>query len=116
MPCLYTVLEPPGTPRNLQVTDITTDSITLSWEAPESDGTCDVVQYQVDMKDDQQTDYTSVGKLSARITTYTVEYLHKGRLYRFRVRAKNAAGYSERAAELDSPVQVKTPLSMLFAF
>ena len=106
--------EAPGAPRNLQVTDITTDSVSLSWEAPESDGTCDVMQYSVDMRDDQQKDYASLAKLSYRITSYTAEHLQRGRLYRFRVRSKNAAGFSDSAAELDAPVEVKEPLGMNF--
>ena len=102
------MLEPPGTPRNLHVTDITTTSVTLGWEPPESrDGTYDVTQYNIDMREDQVAEYSAVAKVSSRITSYTVEELHRGRLYRFRVRAKNAAGYSEPAAELDSPVQLK---------
>ena len=108
---LRLISEPPNTPRNLQVTGITTDSVSLSWEAPETDGTCDVMQYSVDMREEEHADYVSLAKLSSLITSYTAEYLQKGRLYRFRVRAKNAAGFSEQSAELDSPVQVKTPLS-----
>jgi len=46
-------------------------------------------------------------KVSNRITSYTVEQLHRGRLYRFRVRSKNAAGYGQSVAELDTPVQLK---------
>lgn len=108
--CVCVDAEPPGVPRNLQVTDITTDSISLSWEPPESDGTNDVMQYSVDMREDQQTNYTSLAKLSYRITSYTAEHLQRGRQYRFRVRSKNAAGFSDSAAELSSPVEVKEPL------
>ena len=59
------------------------------------------------MRDEQDSEYSAVAKVSSRITSYTVEELHRGRLYRFRVRSKNAAGYSESAAELDAPVQLK---------
>jgi titin len=108
---IHFIQEPPGTPRNLQVSDITTDSVSLSWEPPESDGTCDVVQYSIDMREDHQNEFISLAKLSSYLTSYTAEYLQTGRLYRFRVRAKNAAGFCEKAAELENPVQVKIPLS-----
>jgi len=101
------MLGSPGAPRNLHVTDITTTSVSIGWEPPESDGTCDVAQYSIDMREDQDTEYSAMAKVSSRITSYTVEELHRGRLYRFRVRSKNAAGYSESAAELDAPVQLK---------
>jgi len=105
--CLSAVLEPPGAPRNLHVSDITTTSISIGWEPPVSDGSNDVMQYDIDMREESDADYSSVAKVSNRITSYTVEKLHRGRLYRFRVRSKNAAGYSESAAELDAPVQLK---------
>jgi len=94
------------------VTDVTTTTISLGWEPPVSDGgSDDVTQYSVDVREEQQqrdaADYATLATLSGRITSYTVEQLHRGRLYRFRVRAKNAAGYSQSAAELDQPVQLK---------
>jgi len=101
------VLGPPDAPRNLHVTDITTSAISLGWEPPASDGSSEVTQYNVDMRQDEDAEYSAVAKVSNRITSYTVEDLHRGRLYRFRVRSKNAAGYSESAAELDAPVQLK---------
>jgi hypothetical protein len=62
------------------------------------------------MREDQQTNYTSLAKLSHRITSYTAEHLQRGRQYRFRVRSKNAAGFSDSAAEMGNPVEVKEPL------
>jgi len=113
------VLEPPAAPRNLHVTDVTTTSVTLGWEPPATDGPYDVTQYNIDMREDQAAEYSSVAKVSSRVTSYTVEDLHRGRAYRFRVRSKNAAGYSEPAAELDTPVQLKalgTPRTVDFKY
>ena len=59
------------------------------------------------MKEEQDAEYSALTKVSNRITSYTVEELHRGRLYRFRVWSKNSAGQSESAAELDAPVQLK---------
>ena len=109
-------LEPPGAPRNLRATDITTTSISIGWEPPEYDVTRDVTQYNIDMREEQEAEYSSVAKVSNRITSYTVEDLHRGRLYRFRVRAKNAAGFSDEAAELDAPVQLKALGTFEFHF
>jgi hypothetical protein len=74
------------------------------------------MQYSVDMRDDLQKNYTSLAKLSYRITSYTAEHLQRGRLYRFRVRSKNAAGFSDTAAELNNPVEVKEPIGTSFFF
>jgi len=68
------------------------------------------------MREEQEAEYSSVAKVSNRITSYTVEDLHRGRLYRFRVRAKNAAGFSDEAAELDAPVQLKALGTFEFHF
>ena len=102
------MLGPPGVPRNLHVTDVTTSAISIGWEPPAtSDGTGDVMQYNIDMKEEQDAEYSALTKVSNRITSYTVEELQRGRLYRFRVWSKNSAGQSESAAELDAPVQLK---------
>ena len=78
------------------------------------DRSCDVTQYSVEMREEVDSDYLAVAKVSNRVTSYTVEQLNRGRLYRFRVRSKNAAGYSQAAAELESPVQLKEGTLVFF--
>ena len=70
--CTFIVLGPPGAPRNLHVTDITTSAISISWEPPvTSEGKGDVTQYNIEMKEEQEAEYSAVAKMSNRITSYT---------------------------------------------
>jgi len=46
------------------VTDITTTTISLGWEPPESDGSNDVMQYNIDMREEHEADYSSLAKVS----------------------------------------------------
>ena len=88
----------------MRATDITPNAVTISWDAPPSDGSSDVAQYYIEMKEEQGFEYAPVGKVDGRVNSFTTEFLRKGKLYRFRVRARNSAGFSEPPAELSEPV------------
>lgn len=96
--------EPPGPPTNLRVSDITSSIVTLAWDAPPPDSSSDVAQYYIDMKEEHEIEYAPIGRVDGRINSFTAEFLRKGKLYRFRVRAKNSAGFSEPLAELPNLV------------
>lgn len=78
--------------------------MTISWDAPPSDGSSDASQYYIDLKEESEYDYTPVGRVDGKITSFTTEFLRKGRQYRFRVRARNSAGFSEPPALLPTSV------------
>ena len=99
-------LGPPGAPINVRIADRTPTAVTISWDAPPSDGSSDAAQYYVDLKEEQEFDYTPVGRVDGRINRFTTEFLRKGKLYRFRVRARNSAGFSE-------PGEILEPISLL---
>lgn len=101
---LLTFLGAPCSPSNLRVSNVTSSSLTLTWDAPPYDSSSEVAQYYIDVKEEQDLDFTSAGRVDGRITSFTTESLRKGKLYRFRVRAKNSAGFSEPPAELREPV------------
>ena len=103
---LWFITEPPNAPTNLHASSVTTSSATLAWDQPSKEAGSDVGQYYIEMNEPPKADYVLIGKIDGRVNSYTVEFLQKGRLYRFRVKAKNAAGFSE-AAELENPIEVK---------
>ena len=76
----------PGPPRNL-VVDGGNEQITLSWDAPESDGGTAITDYEYRI--DGSDPWISTGSTD---TTYTVAGLVNGRSYGFEVRAVNSAG------------------------
>lgn len=99
----------PATPINFRVTDVGTSTVTLAWD-PAPPGTPEVTQYLVDMLEEPEADYSPVGRVDSKQNNFTAEFLRRGKLYHFRLRAKNDAGYSMPAAELKDTVQVKAPL------
>lgn len=101
---LLTFLGAPFSPSNLRPSNITTSSLTLTWDAPPYDSSSEVAQYFIDVKEEQDLDFTPAGRVDGHITSFKTESLRKGKLYRFRVRAKNSVGFSEPPAELREPV------------
>lgn len=104
--CFFAPLEPPGTPTNLRATNITSRAVTVSWDPPPSDGSSDVAQYYVDIREADSPDFVPAGRVDGRIHTFTTEFLRKEIKYHFRVRSKNSAGFCEPPAELDPPVEL----------
>ena len=96
---------PPGPPRNLRVTDVTSITLTITWDVPKSDGSSDVAQYFIEMKEEQALDFVPVGRVDGRTNSFTSEFMQRGKQYRFRVKAKNSAGFSE-PADLQDLVQL----------
>lgn len=45
------VVDVPSSPKNLTVTDISEDSVTLTWEVPEDDGGSPITGYTVEKRD-----------------------------------------------------------------
>lgn len=71
----------------------TKSQVSFSWNAPPSDGGSSILDYEVEMDDNNDNVYTVVatGLASA---AHIETGLSAGNAYRFRVRARNAVGYS----------------------
>lgn len=89
----FTVPDPPGKPR---VTDWDSTTISITWDRPFSDGGSQIQGYKVEYRDPtddnvwrEPTDYL------VKHNSYTCYNLAAGQEYEFRVRAKNAAGFSK---------------------
>ena len=84
------------------------DSITLSWQPPESNGGTPLTGYIVEKSDSRRPRWVRVGKVSPDQTSTTVESLLENVGYFFRVMAENKVGLSP-ALENETPFKPKSP-------
>ncbi|KAJ8886796.1 hypothetical protein PR048_013008 [Dryococelus australis] len=88
----FTVPDPPGQPR---ISDWDTTDITLTWDRPRSDGGARIQGYKIEYRDVSEAEWRVANDYLVKDTTHNVHSLLQGREYEFRVRAKNAAGFSK---------------------
>lgn len=99
----------PSPPRNLTVHDVWSDYIGFTWEAPESDGGSALTGYTIEQRDTYDIGYRFLASVDANCTSYQATNLQEGHDYYFRVFAQNAAGLSEKPAEVKPAVTAKLP-------
>lgn len=87
----FTVPDPPGAPK---VIDWDSSNVKLIWDRPRSDGGARIQGYQIEYRDVSDAAWQT-NDILVRDNTYQVYNLSSGREYEFRVRAKNAAGFSK---------------------
>ncbi|KAE8739414.1 hypothetical protein FOCC_FOCC015100, partial [Frankliniella occidentalis] len=96
----FTVPDPPGMPR---VTDWdAAGNVTITWDRPRNDGGARIQGYKVEFRDpaDDST-WRIANDYLVKDNNYTVYTLLPGHEYEFRVKAKNAAGYSKPSQSSD---------------
>jgi len=99
----------PSSPLNLRGVEVDATYITLSWDAPASDGGAPLSAYVVEKKDVKRAaDYVFLANVSATTLQYKATRLFEGCEYMFRVFAENQAGLSP-PCELDKPITAKMP-------
>lgn len=91
LPMVVKVLDSPGPPVNVKVSEVTRDSATLTWEAPENDGGGPVKAYHVEKREASKKAWVSVTS-NCHSLTYKVEDLQEGATYYFRVIGENEYG------------------------
>ncbi|VDL60884.1 unnamed protein product, partial [Hymenolepis diminuta] len=84
---------PPGAPSGLEVADVDSDNVTLSWMKPRKDGGSKITGYVVEYMPVNGDEWIKTP--SAKDTSATITGLKKGEKYLFRVSAKNSAGTGE---------------------
>ena len=90
--CFYLTAIPdaPGTP---EPSNVTGNSITLTWARPESDGGNEIQQYILERREKKSTRWVKViSKRPICETRFKVTGLTEGNEYEFHVMAENAAG------------------------
>ncbi|XP_077862134.1 twitchin-like [Saccoglossus kowalevskii] len=96
------VLQEPDPPRNLDVGDVTKNTITITWKPPEYNGGTPIRSYVVERKEEGTEKWFAVGSY-VKDTTFTAQGLYEGHSYFFRVSAENDIGTS-------SPLESKNPI------
>ena len=100
------VIAGPEGPRNLNVLELTLESVYLAWEAPESDGGSPVTSYIIVMREADKSKFKKVGQVDAMTLTCSTDKVKQGNEYTFRVYAENTMGMSQEFAELATPVKI----------
>ena len=95
-------------PNNLRVTAVQKDSISLSWDSPESDGGAPIKRYVIEKADAKKGNFIDAGETSESTLQFKVSKLFEGTEYLFRVSAENAVGQG-KPATLSEPVMARLP-------
>ncbi|NXY82270.1 TITIN protein, partial [Alcedo cyanopectus] len=102
------VLDKPGPPRNLQISDIRSDSCYLTWKEPEDDGGSVITNYVVERKDVASAQWLAISS-SSKKRSHMAKYLIEGTQYLFRVAAENQFGRGPYVETL-KPIKAIDPL------
>ena len=106
----FALTDPPDTPLNLRVTNVYKDYITITWEAPLSNGGSPLTLYLIEKLDATRpgASWVVAGTVEASMLKYKVAKLFQGNSYLVRVSAENQVGTSA-PVELDRPIVAKLP-------
>uniref|UniRef100_A0A667WU33 Titin n=1 Tax=Myripristis murdjan TaxID=586833 RepID=A0A667WU33_9TELE len=86
---------PPGPPQELEITNITRDSMTVCWTRPETTGGSEIVGYIVEKRDRAGVRWTKCNKRRVTDLRFRVTGLTEDHEYEFRLSAENAAGVGQ---------------------
>merc|ERR1719450_1476666 len=75
----------PGAPRNVQVTAVTSLSVTLQWIPPSSNGGADLTGYVIEKRIGTSHTWEKAATVDTSVTEYTVENLKEKCQYYLRV-------------------------------
>lgn len=84
--------QPPSAPNMLKIVRVTSDSVTLQWYPPHSDGGADITKYVVVKKQLPVDVWEEVSRVGSTTTSFTIPRLKEGHSYYFGVYAVNKIG------------------------
>lgn len=102
-------IDPPGPPGIPHSVETTTDSITLSWTKPRSDGGSPVTGYVLEKRKIGDNKWTRATNVTIPDLTFRVPGLQENNEYEFRVAACNAAGQGAWSSNSDAIVARMPP-------
>ncbi|XP_055331451.1 twitchin-like isoform X3 [Paramacrobiotus metropolitanus] len=97
----------PGAPGRPDVTDVDSDSVSLQWTRPTTDGGSKILGYVVEGRRPGDRNWKPMGDALIKDTKTTIPNLNEGDEWEFRVRAKNYAGLGTPSEE--TPVVTVKP-------
>lgn len=103
----YSVAEPDKLPGTVDISNVTTTSLSLQWQSPRKDGGSPITGYKVEMTSDEVT-WSEVETTGAETTRCKVSDLTTGSKYRFRVSAVNKVGIGKASQSED--ILLKKPV------
>jgi hypothetical protein len=105
----------PGPPSAPEVTDITKQSCSLSWKAPETDGGAEIIGYHVERCAGQSSRWIRITKDLIQDRSFAVQELIEDNMYEFRVYAVNKVGDGPAGPKSD-PIKARDPWGMFCHF
>ena len=102
----------PGAPDAPQVSDVTDNSMKVTWQPPTDDGGSPVISYYLEHKISTELRWSPATSDQLTSTEYTVKKLKTGTEYQFRVAAVNKAGAGKWSAP-SSDVICQAPIGQL---
>uniref|UniRef100_A0A667X452 Myosin-binding protein C, fast-type n=1 Tax=Myripristis murdjan TaxID=586833 RepID=A0A667X452_9TELE len=104
------IVEKPGPPIKVRVTDVWGFNAALEWDPPKDNGNCDITGYTIQKADKKTKEWFTVYEHNRR-TNCTASDLIMGNEYMFRVYSENLCGLSEDPGlSKDTAVIAKTGL------
>lgn len=100
---------------NIQVAEVTDKSVTLTWDAPQSDGGSPITGYVVEKRQSHSPRWVKASKTPVIDRTFTLPDLIENNDYEFRVSAENQAGIGSPSEPTPS-VKVKFPFGKIVSF
>ncbi|KAF7661191.1 hypothetical protein LDENG_00267220 [Lucifuga dentata] len=88
------IVEKPGAPLNVRVTDVWGFNAALEWDPPQDDGNCEITGYAIQKADMKTKEWFTIYEHNRR-TNCTASDLIMGNEYMFRVYSENFCGLSE---------------------
>merc|ERR1711915_985745 len=104
------VLDIPSPPQVVSIKEVRKDSVIVQWKAPKDDGGTDIKHYVTEILDFTTNNiWTSVAMTeTGECTEQSLQHLHEGHRYSFRVAAANRIGQSE-TTEANKEIITKDP-------
>lgn len=97
------------------ITNITKDSMTVSWKAPANDGRAPILGYMVEKREATELTWAKVNRRPVIDRTIKASQLTEGSEYEFRVIAMNKAGLGKPSEASSAALAVDPVCKDLFA-
>ena len=95
----YLCPEKPLSPCDFRASECKEDSITLSWNAPESDGGSAIKRYMLEKSEDNGNTFSFLQSVDSYTLSTIIRGLSQNKSYMFRIRSENVVGTSDSYAE-----------------